>query len=210
MNKTWQLHDAKNKFSKMVNCAITQGAQIVTRRGKKVVVIMSFEEYDHLQRQNGSLAQFLLASPLSGLKLNIVRNKSKLRTKKDSLLRPVRVKMRPITTPAIAPRYPFGERGGFGIALKSSAPASLALIRDNGTGANLFPFLYSGRRITMLTEQPVKKSGATVMASLFSSALYFRAGQISIVICHFLSTASHHFRLSTRKRVFPNRRWSPA
>ena len=80
MNKTWQLHDAKNKFSEVVDCAITQGAQIVTRRGKKVVVIMSFEEYNHLQRQNGSLAQFLLTSPLPGSKLKIVRNQSKLRT----------------------------------------------------------------------------------------------------------------------------------
>lgn len=33
MNKTWQLHDAKNKFSEVVDYAITQGAQIVTRRG---------------------------------------------------------------------------------------------------------------------------------------------------------------------------------
>jgi len=44
MDKTWQLHDAKNKFSEVVDCAITQGAQIVTRRGKKVVVILAFEE----------------------------------------------------------------------------------------------------------------------------------------------------------------------
>ena len=44
MNRLWQLHDAKNKFSEVVDCAITQGAQIVTRRGKKVVVILAFEE----------------------------------------------------------------------------------------------------------------------------------------------------------------------
>ena len=80
MNKIWQLHDAKNKFSELVDCAITQGAQIVTRRGNKVVVIMSFEEYQHLRRRTGSLAQFLLASPLSGSGLNIERNKSMLRT----------------------------------------------------------------------------------------------------------------------------------
>ena len=80
MDKTWQLHDAKNKFSEVVDCAITQGAQIVTRRGKKAVVIMAFEEYKHLKQQNGSLAQFLLASPLPGSELNIERNKSMLRT----------------------------------------------------------------------------------------------------------------------------------
>ena len=76
MYKIWQLHDAKNKFSKVIDCAITQGAQIVTRRGKKAVVIMAFEEYKHLQRQNSSLAQFLLTSPLSGSELKIERNKN--------------------------------------------------------------------------------------------------------------------------------------
>jgi prevent-host-death family protein len=76
MDKIWQLHDAKNKFSKVIDCAITQGAQIVTRRGKKVVVIMAFEEYKHLQRQNSSLAQFLLTSPFSGSELKITRDKN--------------------------------------------------------------------------------------------------------------------------------------
>ena len=80
MNKTWQLHDAKYKFSEMVDCANTQGAQIVTRRGKKAVVIMAFEEYKHLQRQNSSLAQFLLTSPLSGSELKIERDKNLPRT----------------------------------------------------------------------------------------------------------------------------------
>ena len=80
MNKTWLLHDAINRFSEVVDCVLTQGAQIVTRWGKKAVVIMAFEEYKFLQQQNGSLAQFLLASPLPGSELNIERNKSVLST----------------------------------------------------------------------------------------------------------------------------------
>jgi len=68
------IYDAKT-VSEVVDCAITQGAQIVTRRGKKVVVIMSFEEYDHLQRQNAVLRNFSGIS-LSGSKLNIVRNRA--------------------------------------------------------------------------------------------------------------------------------------
>jgi prevent-host-death family protein len=80
MNKTWLLYDAKNRFSEVVDCAITQGAQIITRRGKKAVVIMAFEEYKFLQQQNGSLAQFLLASPLPGSELIIEHNKSVLST----------------------------------------------------------------------------------------------------------------------------------
>jgi hypothetical protein len=42
--------------------------------------MMAFEEYKHIQQQNGSLAQFLPASPLPGLELNIERDKSGLRT----------------------------------------------------------------------------------------------------------------------------------
>ena len=80
MDKIWQLHDAKNKFSKVIDCAITQGAQIVTRRGKKVVVIMALEEYEYLRRQNSSLAQFLLTSPLSGSELKIEHDKNLHRT----------------------------------------------------------------------------------------------------------------------------------
>jgi prevent-host-death family protein len=76
MNKIWQLQDAKSKFSEVVDHALTQGAQIVTRRGKKAVVVMPFEEYERLTRRTGNLAQFLLASPLSGSKLTIERDKS--------------------------------------------------------------------------------------------------------------------------------------
>ena len=80
MNNVWQLQDAKSKFSQVVDRALAQGVQIVTRRGKRAVVIMPFEEYEHLTHQSGSLAQFLLASPLSGSELEIDRDKSLART----------------------------------------------------------------------------------------------------------------------------------
>ena len=76
MNNIWQLQDAKSKFSEVVDRAITQGTQIVTRRGKKAVVVMPFEEYERLTQQTGSLTQFLLASPLAGSELKIERDKS--------------------------------------------------------------------------------------------------------------------------------------
>jgi prevent-host-death family protein len=37
----WQLKDAKNRFSEIVNKALRDGPQVVTRRGKKTVVIIS-------------------------------------------------------------------------------------------------------------------------------------------------------------------------
>lgn len=76
MNNIWQLQDAKSKFSEVVERALAQGAQIVTRRGKKAVVVLPFEEYVRLTRQKNSLAHFLLDSPLAGSELALERDKS--------------------------------------------------------------------------------------------------------------------------------------
>ncbi len=43
--QTWQLQAAKNKFSQLVEKARKIGPQIVTKHGKKAVVILSFEDY---------------------------------------------------------------------------------------------------------------------------------------------------------------------
>ena len=48
MDNIWQLQDAKSKFSEVVNCALSQGVQIVTKHGKKAVVVMSFTEYEKM------------------------------------------------------------------------------------------------------------------------------------------------------------------
>jgi antitoxin Phd len=76
MNNIWQLQDAKSKFSELVEQALAQGTQIVTRRGKKAVVVMPFDEYERLTQPKGNLSQFLLNSPLAGSELNIERDKS--------------------------------------------------------------------------------------------------------------------------------------
>ncbi len=72
----WQLQDAKSRFSELVERTLRNGAQIVTRRGKKVVVMLSYEEYRRLTAPQRNLAQFLLQSPLAGAELNIERDQS--------------------------------------------------------------------------------------------------------------------------------------
>jgi prevent-host-death family protein len=57
----------------VVDRALEQGAQIITRRGRKAVVVIPFAEYERLTRQGGSLARFLLESPLAGSELPIER-----------------------------------------------------------------------------------------------------------------------------------------
>lgn len=80
MNNIWQLQEAKSKFSELVERALANGVQIVTRRGRKTVVILPFEEYERLSRRTSSLAQFLLASPLAGSELNVERDKREPRS----------------------------------------------------------------------------------------------------------------------------------
>jgi prevent-host-death family protein len=44
MKTVWQLQEAKSRFSELVERAIKQGAQTVTKHGKAAVVVVSAEE----------------------------------------------------------------------------------------------------------------------------------------------------------------------
>ena len=74
MDNQWALQDAKNRFSKLVQCAIEQGPQTVTRNGRKAVVVIAADEYSRLARRQGSLVEFMRASPLAGLDLDVSRS----------------------------------------------------------------------------------------------------------------------------------------
>lgn len=74
--KTWQLQEAKNRFSEVVNKALDEGPQIVTRRGKEVVVVLSSDEYAELKKSQVSLVEFFRQSPLVGVELDLKRDQS--------------------------------------------------------------------------------------------------------------------------------------
>lgn len=63
--KQWQLQDAKNRFSEVVNEAERAGPQIVTRRGTKAAVVLSYEDFRKLSAKGrrGGLADALLSAP---------------------------------------------------------------------------------------------------------------------------------------------------
>ena len=75
----WQLQDAKNRFSEIVNKALQDGPQVVTRRGKKTVVIMSVEQYQSLVRPKVNIVDFFQSSPLRGEDLDLARRKDSAR-----------------------------------------------------------------------------------------------------------------------------------
>lgn len=47
---SWQVQDAKARFSELLEIAIKKGPQIVTRRGVEVAVLVPIEEWRRLQR----------------------------------------------------------------------------------------------------------------------------------------------------------------
>jgi prevent-host-death family protein len=75
MNNQWQLQEAKNKFSSLVDKALENGPQIVTRRGKEAVVVISVDEYRDLIKPELDIIEFFQTSPLIGYELDTTRNK---------------------------------------------------------------------------------------------------------------------------------------
>jgi prevent-host-death family protein len=68
----WTVADAKARLSEVIDRA--QGEpQTITRNGKPSVVIVSVEEWQRKTARRGSLAEFLLASPLRGSDLDFER-----------------------------------------------------------------------------------------------------------------------------------------
>jgi prevent-host-death family protein len=65
----WQIQEAKAKFSELVQKAIDEGPQTVTRHGKDTVVVLSSEEYRKLCEGKPSLKEILMSGPEGELEL---------------------------------------------------------------------------------------------------------------------------------------------
>ena len=74
--KNWQVQEAKAHFSALVRSAETAGPQTITVHGRRAAVVLSADDYDRLKRPHPSMAEFLRASSLVGVELDIERDKS--------------------------------------------------------------------------------------------------------------------------------------
>lgn len=79
MGKPWQLQEAKNRFSELIEKVHREGPQRVTRRGKEVAVVISPEQFGRLAGPKDDLVTFLARSPLSGLEVENRRDHSAFR-----------------------------------------------------------------------------------------------------------------------------------
>jgi antitoxin Phd len=50
--KSWQLQEAKARFSEFLDAALKKGPQVVTRRGVEAAVLVPIEEWRRLQRES--------------------------------------------------------------------------------------------------------------------------------------------------------------
>lgn len=71
--ETWTVAGAKAKLSEVIKRA-QEEPQTITRNGEPSVVVVSAEEWARKSSRKGSLAEFLMASPLHGADIEIERS----------------------------------------------------------------------------------------------------------------------------------------
>jgi antitoxin Phd len=79
MQNVWQLQEAKNKLSQVIEEAVINGPQVITKRGLETAIVISYEEYRKLVTNREKLSTFFRQSPLVGEELDLERDKSPLR-----------------------------------------------------------------------------------------------------------------------------------
>ena len=77
--QVWTVAEAKAKFSEVLDRAIAQGPQTITRKGRTAAIVVGAEEWESKTARVGNLAEFFAGSPLRGSGLKIRRAKDRPR-----------------------------------------------------------------------------------------------------------------------------------
>ncbi|KXF74925.1 prevent-host-death protein [Paramesorhizobium deserti] len=76
--RSWTVANAKAKLSEVIDRAQST-PQTITRNGKPSVVVVSAEEWQRKTARKGTLAEFLMESPLRGAGLDLERQRDEPR-----------------------------------------------------------------------------------------------------------------------------------
>ncbi|MBF0295440.1 MAG: type II toxin-antitoxin system Phd/YefM family antitoxin [Magnetococcales bacterium] len=76
---TWQLQEAKARFSEVIRKAVAEGPQEITVHGQQAAVVLSREDYTRLTHKQISFVEFMRTSPLAGVELELDRDRSMIR-----------------------------------------------------------------------------------------------------------------------------------
>jgi prevent-host-death family protein len=74
--RSWQVQEAKARFSDLLRDAERSGPQQITIRGRAAAVVLSTAEYERLREPKPSLVAFMGNSPLVGIELDFERDRS--------------------------------------------------------------------------------------------------------------------------------------
>jgi prevent-host-death family protein len=73
--EAWSVAAAKAKFSEVIDRALSEGPQTITRNGRSAVVVVAADEWERKTKRSGNLAEFFARSPLRGSRLRLDRMK---------------------------------------------------------------------------------------------------------------------------------------
>ena len=78
-SQIWTVAEAKAKFSEVIERAMVDGPQTITRNGRTAAVIVGADEWQRKTKRVGNLAEFFTQSPLreSGLKIRRIKDRSR-------------------------------------------------------------------------------------------------------------------------------------
>ena len=75
MKNRWQLQEAKNRLSAVIEEALNHGPQIITRRGVDTAVVLSIKEFIKMTKPEQDFVDFFQSSPLHGIEIDVTRSK---------------------------------------------------------------------------------------------------------------------------------------
>jgi prevent-host-death family protein len=59
----WQVYDAKARFSELLDAALKEGPQVVTRRGVEAAVLVPIDQWKRLKAENRRTLKDILLDP---------------------------------------------------------------------------------------------------------------------------------------------------
>ena len=81
MSRKWPVQDAKSRFSELLDTALAEGPQIVTKRGVETAVLVSIEQWQKLERMTRpDLKELLLAKQARTENLTLRRGQHRRRS----------------------------------------------------------------------------------------------------------------------------------
>jgi prevent-host-death family protein len=72
-SQIWTVAEAKAKFSEVIDRALAEGPQTITRKGRRTAILVGADEWERKTARPGNLAEFFASSPLRGSGLKVKR-----------------------------------------------------------------------------------------------------------------------------------------